>query len=51
MALTAASPAHKGFLADVDCRWNILESSSDDRTGEELGERVRHLSVIFYQIT
>ncbi|KAF8745189.1 Glutamate-cysteine ligase, partial [Rhizoctonia solani] len=37
MALTASSPAYRGYLADVDCRWDILEESCDDRTEEEKG--------------
>jgi len=24
LALTAASPIHRGYLADTDCRWNIV---------------------------
>lgn len=38
MALTAASPIHKGYLTDRDCRWAVIASSVDDRTKEELGE-------------
>ncbi|KAJ1301805.1 hypothetical protein OPQ81_009033 [Rhizoctonia solani] len=37
MALTASSPAYRGYLSDVDCRWNILEDLCDDRTEEEKG--------------
>ncbi|CAE7154693.1 unnamed protein product [Rhizoctonia solani] len=37
MALTASSPVYRGYLADVDCRWNILEESCDDRTEGEKG--------------
>lgn len=37
MALTASSPAYRGYLSDMDCRWNILEESCDDRTEEEKG--------------
>ncbi|CAE6440672.1 unnamed protein product [Rhizoctonia solani] len=37
MALTASSPAYRGYLSDVDCRWDILEASCDDRTEEEKG--------------
>ncbi|KAG8930349.1 hypothetical protein FRC00_001197 [Tulasnella sp. 408] len=35
LALTAASPAYKGFLSDVDCRWELLSKCVDDRTKEE----------------
>ncbi|RDD37591.1 Glutamate--cysteine ligase catalytic subunit, partial [Trichoplax sp. H2] len=37
LALSAASPIYRGFLADVDCRWNIIVGSVDDRTKEERG--------------
>ncbi|RDD36149.1 Glutamate--cysteine ligase catalytic subunit [Trichoplax sp. H2] len=37
LALSAASPIYRGFLSDVDCRWNIISQSVDDRTKEERG--------------
>ncbi|KAF8348383.1 glutamate-cysteine ligase catalytic subunit [Amanita rubescens] len=37
LALTAASPIWRGYLADVDCRWNVIAGSVDDRTVEERG--------------
>lgn len=37
MALTASSPAYRGYLSDVDCRWDIISGSVDDRTDEERG--------------
>ncbi|KIM45296.1 hypothetical protein M413DRAFT_441977 [Hebeloma cylindrosporum] len=37
LALTAASPIWRGYLADVDCRWNVIAGSVDDRTEEERG--------------
>lgn len=37
LALTAASPAYRGQLADVDARWNVIAASVDDRTEEERG--------------
>ena len=37
LALTAASPAYRGYLADVDCRWNVISAAVDDRTEEERG--------------
>lgn len=37
LALTAASPLWRGFIADVDCRWNVIAGSVDDRTQEERG--------------
>lgn len=38
LALTAASPAYRGYLTDVDCRWNVISASVDCRTREERGE-------------
>lgn len=40
LALTAATPMAKGFLADTDVRWNTLAASTDDRTREESGDKV-----------
>lgn len=37
LALTAASPIYRGYLADVDCRWNVISAAVDDRTREERG--------------
>ncbi|XP_077989695.1 glutamate--cysteine ligase catalytic subunit-like [Glandiceps talaboti] len=37
LALSAASPLYKGYVADVDCRWNIIAASVDCRTREERG--------------
>ncbi|KAJ7084345.1 glutamate-cysteine ligase catalytic subunit [Mycena belliarum] len=37
LALTASSPIWRGYLADVDCRWNVIAGSVDDRTEEERG--------------
>ncbi|KIW03568.1 glutamate-cysteine ligase [Verruconis gallopava] len=39
LALTAATPVYKGFLADTDVRWNQISRAVDDRTAEELGEK------------
>ena len=40
LALTAATPIYKGFLAETDVRWNQISRAVDDRTPEELGEAV-----------
>lgn len=40
LALTAASPIWRGYLSDVDCRWNVIAGSVDDRTAEERGRVV-----------
>ena len=37
LALTAASPLHRGYVADTDCRWNIISGAVDCRTREERG--------------
>ncbi|KAF9924990.1 hypothetical protein FBU30_005154 [Linnemannia zychae] len=37
LALTAAAPIYRGYLSDVDCRWNVIAQSVDDRTEEERG--------------
>ncbi|KAJ2760524.1 glutamate--cysteine ligase [Coemansia sp. BCRC 34490] len=39
MSLSAASPIFRGYLADVDCRWNVIAGAVDDRTAEERGEK------------
>lgn len=36
MALSAASPAFRGYLTDVDCRWSVISGSVDDRTEAEI---------------
>ncbi|KAI1270164.1 glutamate-cysteine ligase-domain-containing protein [Xylariaceae sp. FL1019] len=38
LALTAATPIYKGFLANTDVRWNQISRAVDCRTAEELGE-------------
>ncbi|KAI8320377.1 GCS-domain-containing protein [Martensiomyces pterosporus] len=37
MALSASSPMFRGYLTDVDCRWNVIAAAVDDRTDEERG--------------
>ena len=43
LALTAATPIYKGFLADTDVRWNQIGNAVDDRTPGEMGEAVSNL--------
>lgn len=38
LALSASAPIWRGYLSDVDCRWNVISASCDDRTLEELGQ-------------
>lgn len=35
LALTAATPLWRGYLAETDCRWKVISESVDDRTEEE----------------
>jgi len=51
LALTAATPIYKGFLADTDVRWNQISRAVDDRTPEELGEKVRIHGGILLELT
>nr|CAD7595628.1 unnamed protein product [Timema genevievae] len=37
LALTAASPLHRGYVTDVDARWDVISGSVDCRTEEERG--------------
>ncbi|KAH7149646.1 glutamate-cysteine ligase-domain-containing protein [Dactylonectria estremocensis] len=39
LALTAATPIYKGFLADTDVRWNQISRAVDCRNPQELGEK------------
>ncbi|CAF3567212.1 ADP-ribosylation factor GTPase-activating protein gcs1, variant 2 [Fusarium graminearum] len=39
LALTAATPVYKGFVANTDVRWNQISRAVDCRTPEELGEK------------
>nr|BAA09527.1 gamma-glutamyl-cysteine synthetase [Schizosaccharomyces pombe] len=36
LALSAGTPAFRGYLADQDCRWNVIAGAVDDRTEEEM---------------
>lgn len=38
LALTASTPIFRGYLADVDARWNTISQTYDDRTEEEMGK-------------
>ncbi|CAF0741062.1 unnamed protein product [Adineta steineri] len=37
LAMSASSPIWRRYLAEIDCRWNVLCAMSDDRTAEERG--------------
>lgn len=39
MALTAAAPIFRGFLSNIDARWDVIAASVDDRTKQETGIR------------
>ena len=47
MALSAASPIYRGYLTEVDCRWNIIAGAVDDRTQEERGVDVSTTGRLF----
>jgi len=40
LALSAASPVFRGYLTDVDARWQVIAGSVDDRTRQERGLEV-----------
>lgn len=40
LALSAASPIWRGYLTEIECRWNVLCAMVDDRTKEERGLEV-----------
>ncbi|KAI8607509.1 glutamate-cysteine ligase-domain-containing protein, partial [Chytriomyces sp. MP71] len=50
MALSAGAPIFRGYLADVDCRWNVISASVDDRTKEERGIEVVAIFRLFDRI-
>jgi len=53
LAISAATPVYRGYLCDIDCRWDIISGSVDDRTKEELGLEVQSnswLSYNFFQL-
>lgn len=37
MAVSAGCPIFRGYLVDVDCRWNVISASVDDRSPRERG--------------
>lgn len=37
MSMTASTPIYRGYLSDVDCRWDAISASVDDRTDCERG--------------
>ncbi|XP_013418129.1 glutamate--cysteine ligase catalytic subunit [Lingula anatina] len=41
MALSAATPIHRGYLSDVDCRWPIFVQYTDEKTQEHLWQNRR----------
>jgi glutamate--cysteine ligase catalytic subunit len=42
--LSTSCPIWKGYLSDVDSRWNILSQTSDDRTKEEIEKNISNSS-------
>jgi glutamate--cysteine ligase catalytic subunit len=37
LALSAACPIFRGYLSNVDCRWDVISASVDDRNPQERG--------------
>ncbi|XP_065844045.1 glutamate--cysteine ligase catalytic subunit-like [Oscarella lobularis] len=37
LALSAETPAYRGYLVDTDCRWDVIAGGCDCRTPEERG--------------
>lgn len=48
MAISAATPACKGYLCDTDCRWNFITDATDDRTKEERGLEVITSTYLYF---
>ncbi|UJR07542.1 hypothetical protein I4U23_011830 [Adineta vaga] len=51
LCLSAACPIWRGYLSDIDCRWNIISEAADDRTVEEKKQQnllSRYSSAPFY---
>ncbi|KAK4537587.1 hypothetical protein CDCA_CDCA13G3612 [Cyanidium caldarium] len=40
LALTAATPALRGWLLDTDVRWDVISAAVDDRTPEEIARQL-----------
>jgi glutamate--cysteine ligase catalytic subunit len=38
LTLSASAPIWRGYLADIDCRWNVIRDAMDDRSPDELGK-------------
>ena len=43
MAISAGSPMYRGYLVDIDCRYDVISDSVDDRTAEERGLKVSYI--------
>ncbi len=50
--MSTSCPIWKGYLSDIDSRWNILGKTTDDRTKEEIEKNIfnssRYSSVSSY---
>lgn len=42
LALSAAAPIYRGYLSDIDCRWQVISASVDDR---KPGEKHNNLPI------
>jgi glutamate--cysteine ligase catalytic subunit len=50
LAITAATPILRGYLADTDCRWDVIAQSVDDRTPDEMNKinKSRYDSISYF---
>ena len=48
MALSASSPAVKGYLVETDTRWENISMLCDDRTDEEIGLSV-YIDIVIHK--
>jgi len=44
LGLSTSCPIWRGYLSDVDSRWNILSQTTDDRTKEEIENNIYNSS-------
>lgn len=44
LSLSVACPIWRGFLSEIDSRWNVLSQTTDDRTEQEIRENTFHSS-------
>lgn len=50
LAMTAATPGYRGYLADTDARWDVLRLTLDDRNLTDVLEMVCFLVCYFVSL-